>query len=125
MPIRTLCVLSLVALLGGCALPTGCPQTIEEARAVDLGDDMFVGGGYVIRFVPSPDPEYRGYDVNITAPIAPAGLWGTAFLRVVTEIPGVQAGDPVLLIGPRERGMLVLAGECPPLIVVDEAELDG
>jgi hypothetical protein len=48
----------------------------------------------------------------------------TAFLRVVTELPGIEAGDPVLLIGPRERGALVLPGACPPLTVVGEDELE-
>jgi hypothetical protein len=124
MPTRTLCALALVIGLGGCTLPTGCPQTIEAARTADLGDDMFVGGGVVIRFVPSPDPEYRGYDVNITRPISPANFLNTAFLRVVTELPGIEAGDPVLLIGPRERGALVLPGACPPLTVVGEDELE-
>jgi hypothetical protein len=86
--------------------------------------DVFIGGGYLIRFVPSPDPEFRGYDVNITTPISPDGFLDTAFLRVTREVADVRDGDPVLLIGRRESGVVVHPGVCPPLAVVDEAELD-
>ena len=121
-----LSVLAIAGVLAACSLPTptGCPQTIEAARALDPADRAFVGGGYVIRFVPSPDPEFRGYDVNITTPISPSGPLNTAFLRVANEIPGIQDGDPVLLIGPRARGVVVLPGACPALTVVSEDELD-
>ena len=125
--LRLLAVACALAVLPGCAIPipNGCPQTIEAARTADLGDRTFVGGGYVIRFVPSPHGASRGYDVNITTPISPSGFIDTAFLRVSTEIPGIQNGDPVLLIGPRERGPIILPGECPPLTVIGEDELDS
>ena len=117
--------LAFSGLLAACGwTPTGCPRTIDEARQV-VDRETFVGGGWLIRYVPSPDrPDFRGYDVNITTPVSPAGFLDTAFLRVPDEIPGVNDGDPVLLVGRREGRVLVHPGPCPPLTVIDAEELD-
>ena len=114
-------VLSLAAT--ACDLGTGCPMTVDEATEMSFGDAI-AGGGYVIRFIPSPDPSFRGYDVNVTRPVSERALMDTYFLRTSTELAGISDGDPVLLIGARtDRAHVVVAGMCPPLTVTSEEDV--
>jgi hypothetical protein len=101
----------------------GCPATVDEAAEMDF-DDAIVGGGYAIRFVPSPQLRFRGYDVNLTRPVSDRAMLDTYFLRVEDEIPGIAAGDPVLFIGARtDRAHTLVAGACPPLTVTTEEDV--
>jgi hypothetical protein len=67
------CFAWLLASVGfsGCSIvpaPPVCPATFDEARFEDfetVGDDSLVATGTVIRFVNSPDPDFRGYDIAV------------------------------------------------------------
>jgi hypothetical protein len=114
-------VLSLTS--SACELGTGCPTTVDEAAEMSFGDAI-VGSGYAIRFIPSADPAFRGYDVNVTRPVSERATMVTYFLRTAAELPGVSDGDPVLLIGARtDRAHVVVAGTCPPLTVTSDEDV--
>jgi hypothetical protein len=116
-----LCLVLPVAV-SACELGTGCPETVDEAAEMSFGEAV-VGGGYVIRFIPSPDPLVRGYDVNVTRPVSGATM-NTYLLRVPAEIPGIAPGAAVLLIAERRDGALVpMAGLCPALTVTSEEDV--
>jgi hypothetical protein len=121
-------LLGLVAVIcGGCALldpEPRCPQTVAEAEALTY-DDEVVAGGYVIRFIPSPDdPTYRGYDVNVTRPISERSRFNTYLLNVEARVPGITDGMPVLLIGERtDANARLVPGLCPGLTPVSEEEV--
>ena len=119
--------MALVAWLPACDLAADvtsrCPLTVDEAAETDWGDAV-VGGGYAIRFVPSPQLRFRGYDVNLTRPVSDRAMLDTYFLRVEDEIPGIAAGDPVLLVGARtDRAHTLVAGACPALTVTTEEDV--
>jgi hypothetical protein len=103
-----------------------CPRTVEEAMAVEW-DDQIVGGGYAIRFVPSPDdPAFRGYDINLTRPVSDRADLDTYFLPIAAPIPGIQDGMPVLFIGERVDPFgptSLRAGACPALTPTTEADV--
>lgn len=100
----------------------GCPTTVDEAAELDWGDAI-VGGGAVIRFIPAPQPEFRGYDINLTRPISERARLNTYFLTVSDEIPGIAAGDAVLFIGTRtDRASRLVPGVCPPLTVTTDED---
>lgn len=126
----------LLTLLTACAVapnpspsdmtPAGvpCPSSVEEAQAGNFDESMFLGAGHVIRFVPSPDREYRGYDINITRPLTPgAPFMDVGFLRIDDPLPGIAPGDPVLLVAERtERNhRLFTPGPCVPLVGIPES----
>jgi hypothetical protein len=114
-------VLSLAAT--ACDLGTGCPTTVDDAAELSFGDEI-VGGGYAIRFIPSADPLFRGYEVNVTRPVSERATMVTYFLRTAAELPGVSGGDPLLLIGARtDRAHIVVAGGCPPLTATSEEDV--
>ncbi|HEX2766138.1 MAG TPA: hypothetical protein VHR55_05845 [Candidatus Limnocylindria bacterium] len=101
-----------------------CPSSFEEAQAGSFDESMFVGAGHVIRFVPSPDREYRGYDINITRPLTPgAPFMDVGFLRIDDPLPGIAPGDAVLLVAARtERNhRLFTPGPCVPLVGIPES----
>lgn len=95
-------------VLPGCAIvPDACPSTFDEARSVDFDagvDDPFIATGTVVRFVASPDPSSRGYDVNIARHDGPVFVPGVAFVRLAEPMAGIQDGDAVLVLGDRVRG---------------------
>ncbi len=122
-------MLCLAVVSSGCGLidvGPSCPRTVDEALTVEF-DDEIVGGGYVIRFVPSPeDPSFRGYDINLTRPVSPRAELETYFLPAESEIPGIADGMPVLFIGERvePHGPTSLrAGTCPALTPTTEEDV--
>ena len=119
--------MAFLAWLSGCELAADvasrCPLTVDEAAETEWGDAI-VGGGYAIRFVPSPQLRFRGYDVNLTRPVSDRAMLDTYFLRAEGEIPGIAAGDPVVLIGARtDRAHTVVAGACPALTVTTDEDV--
>jgi hypothetical protein len=111
--------------IGGCEIGRDCPQTLAEAREMTY-DDELVAGGYAIRFVPSPDdPEFPGYDVNVTVPISGEAQLNTYFLKVEDPIPGIIDGMPVLLLGERtDRHFVLIPGRaCAGLTQVTVEEV--
>lgn len=117
--------LAFLVWISGCDLASRCPRTVDEAAETDWGDAI-VGGGYAIRFVPSPQLGSRGYDVNLTRPVSDRAMLDTYFLRVEDEIPGIAAGDPVVLIGARtDRAHTVVGGVCPALTVTTEEDVSS
>lgn len=104
--------------------PAPCPSSFEDAQAANFDESTFVGAGRVIRFVPSPDREYRGYDINITRPLTPgAPFMDVGFLRIDDPVPGIAPGDPVLLVAERteRNNRLFTPGPCVPLVVIPES----
>lgn len=101
-----------------------CPSSFEEAQAGNFDASTFVGAGHVIRFVPSPDREYRGYDINITRALTRgAPFMDTGFLRIDDPVLGITPGDPVLLVAQRTETnhRLFTPGACAPLVVIPES----
>jgi hypothetical protein len=117
-------IVVLVTVPSACTPASACPRTVDEARKV-VWDDEIVGGGYVIRFVPAADGPDRGYDINVTRPVSERARMDTFYLRTPIEIPGIEAGMPVLLIGARtDRNMVVVQGpECPALMPTTEEDV--
>jgi hypothetical protein len=115
---------SLVVIASSACTPaSACPRTVDEARQVTW-DEEIVGGGHVIRFVPSPLGSSRGYDVNLTRPVSGSAQMDTYFLRTPVELDGIEAGMPVLLIGARtDRRPVVVAGACPALTPTTEEDV--
>ena len=101
-------VATLVAVILGCmhsfvacGLSLLCPQTLAEAEAMTL-DDELVAGGHAIRYIPSPDDAaFRGYDMNVTVPISDGAELNTSLLSVDAPILGILDGMPALLLGER------------------------
>jgi hypothetical protein len=122
----------LVALAGTAALvgvsactpASACPRTVDDAMQVAFDEDV-VAGGYVIRYVPAPNGLDRGYDINVTRPVSERARMETYVLRTPIEIPGIEAGMPVLLIGARtDRHLVVVPGpECPALTPTTEQDV--
>ena len=113
----------LFATSTACTPASACPRTVDEARHVTWAEEI-VGGGYVIRFVPSPRGSARGHDVNLTRPVSGPAQMDTYFLRTTVELAGIEAGMPVLLIGARtDRRPVVVAGACPALTPTTEEDV--
>lgn len=103
-----------------------CPRTVTEAAAIEY-DNEVVAGGYVIRYIPSDDdPQYRGYDVNVTRPASERAQLNTYLLRVDAPLPGIANGQPVLLMGERtDRSFVLVPGACPALTPTTDADVTG
>jgi hypothetical protein len=117
-------IAALVTVSSACTPASACPRTVDEARQVGW-DDEIVGGGYVTRFVPAANGPDSGYDINVTRPFSERARMDTFYLRTPIEIPGIEAGMPVLLIGARtDRNMVVVQGpECPALTPATEEDV--
>ncbi|HEU5325654.1 MAG TPA: hypothetical protein VFV59_07210 [Candidatus Limnocylindria bacterium] len=103
----------------------GCPNSVEAARAVTLGDNAFVATGYVIRFVPSPDEAFRGYDLDVTRVFTGPAFRDVGFLRIEDEIAGMSQGDPVLVVAERtDKARVFVPGPCPPLVRVPAEDVE-
>jgi hypothetical protein len=114
------------AALTACAELRRCPETVEEAESGTFGEGTFVGIGRVIRYVPSPQLEYRGYEVHIVRTlVGGTPFMDTAFVVTDAEIPGVSGGQPVLMVAEEsDSASLFFPGPCVPLVVIPESSLD-
>jgi len=115
----------MVALPTACATTPVCPETVEEAEDGTfsaLGDDTYVAIGRVIRYVPSPVLDSRGYDLSIDRTLHGKASVGGTFLRVVNEIANIQAGQAVIVVAaPGSNQRFIVQGPCIPLILIEEA----
>ncbi len=66
----------------------------------------FLGAGYVIRYVPAPGTESRGYDINVVRPVSDS-FTDIVFLRTRAEVSGVRARQAVLVVGDRTEDALL------------------
>lgn len=120
----------LAGVIAGCGLdlepPLGsCPSTVAEAAAIDHGRELYLASGYVIRFIPADQREYRGYDVNLRARDGEP-YFNTVLLRTLDRIPGITDGQPVLLVGERaHRTSAISAGPCPALVPIPESDVEA
>ncbi len=114
----------LAAPVAGCDPVAQCPTSVDEATAVEY-DDEVVGGGYVIRYIPSiEDARFRGYEINLTRPASERAQLDTYLLRVDAPIPGIVDGQPVLLLGERtDRTFALVPGACPALVGTTEEDV--
>ena len=118
-----------VATASGCATADVCPLTpesVETEAFTGLGEDTVVFTGYVIRYLDSPDVEFRGYDVNVVRFLKGRASPEGTFLRVAREVAGIRGGQPVMIIGdPVGAGVVIEPGPCVPLIPISDEEVDG
>lgn len=128
--LNLLAILVVAGLLNACGPrpPTACPTSVEAARSdavLDATKTTLVAVGRVIRFVPSPDVTYRGYDLDLRRVLVgdPSDL--VMFLRVRNPIGDTQRGSPVLVVAAmdRQRPQLLTVGPCPALQRISKAEL--
>jgi hypothetical protein len=105
-----------------------CPTTLAQAEAGEFEArtaSTLVATGRAIRYVPSPELESRGYDLEVRRL-----LWGTrpevsTFLRVANEIEDVRPGSAVLIVAePTNRAWVIKQGTCVALRPIEEDELD-
>ena len=124
--VRAAVVSLCLVVLAGCGLdlrPDSCPRTVAEAAAIDHGRELYLATGYVIRFIPSDQPEFRGYDVNLQARDGEP-YFNTVLVRTPDRILGITDGQPVLVVGIRaDRTSAISAGECPALVPIPEADV--
>jgi hypothetical protein len=130
---RSVAAIVLVGAMGaGCgvqvSLPTpddGCPRSVAEAAATEHGRDVIVATGHVVRFVPSPQAQFRGYDVNLQSRNGEP-YFNTVLVRVRDRLPGIVDGQPVLVVAERtDRASALVAGDCPVLVPIPESDVDG
>jgi hypothetical protein len=100
---------------------------VEKARSdalLDATKSTVVGVARVVRFVPSPDSSFRGYDLVLRRVVVGDPVDPGIFLRVRNERSDIQRGSPVLVLAvmDRQKPQLLTAGPCPPLQAISEAE---
>lgn len=127
---RAAAVVTIVlATASGCETAGVCPLTPDSVHTetfTGLGEDTVVFTGHVIRFVDSPDIEFRGYDVNVVRFLKGRASPEGTFLRVAREVAGIRGGQPVMIIGdPVGRGVVIEPGTCVPLIPISDEEVEG
>ena len=119
----------MMVTASGCDVADVCPLTSESVETesfTGLGEDTVVLTGYVIRYVDSPDVEFRGYELNVVRFLKGRASPEGTFLRVAREVAGISGGQPVMIIGdPIGRGVVIEPGVCVPLIPISEEEVDG
>jgi hypothetical protein len=114
-----------LGMISSCALTPSCPVTGEQAASGDfevIGDDTFVGTGYAIRFVPAPDADARGYDLNVARWIHGRPKEPGIFL-LSEEIRGIGRGQPVLIIVEPTDKVAYVRGVCEPLQPISEDDV--
>lgn len=93
----------------------------SPALRQQIGLDLVAGTGIVQRFVDSPDPQYRGYDLSVTSRVAGlAEADQIVFLALQSPMANVELGADVLIVGTRgPRGAEIRTADCPPLVPYD------
>jgi hypothetical protein len=120
--------MALSALGGGGCNPVGCPTSASDALSADyletLGGDAVVAVGTVIRFVPAEASEFRGYDLDLRRSLTGDAEPGS-FLRLPTAVPGIDAGDAVVVVASQGEPVGVLEPTaCVPLWKMTPEELE-
>jgi hypothetical protein len=101
-----------------------CPGSAREALARTDDDEIFIGTGWLIRFVPSPDPATRGYEVNLRTRNGEP-YFESILVLAEERAPDRPDGIPVLVYGARtDRARVVAPGPCDPLHEIREADVD-
>lgn len=126
---RVALAMYLAAVAPGCEAAHVCPLTPDDVASGSfsgLGADTVVFTGHVIRYVDSPEPESRGYDVGVRRWLKGTASPQGTFLRVAREVAGIQGGQPVMIIGePVGTGAVIEAGACVPLVPISDEEVEG
>ena len=133
MMLRPIIAVAICFLASGCgplvdvpvpSFPPDCPGSAEEALRRTEDDGIFIGTGWLIRYIPSPDPATRGYEVNL---VTRNGVPFFATILVLAEERALDRPDgiPVLVYGARtDRARIVAPGPCDPLVEIREADVD-
>lgn len=110
----------------GCG-PSVCPTSPDQVASRDwsgIGEDTIVAVGHVIRYVDSPELDSRGYDLDLLetlhGELSPEGT----FLRVPATVPGIRAGQSVMVIAEPGPRTVVIAGVCVPLTPISDDEVE-
>lgn len=122
-------ILVVAGLLSACGPPPApaCPTSVEAARSdavLDATKTTLVAVARVIRFVPSPDVRYRGYDLDLRRALVGNPSESVLFLRVPNPIDGIQRGSQVLVLAVMDgqQPLLLTAGPCTALQSISAAE---
>lgn len=118
----------LLVTLPACDAFSPCPPdpgAVDSRDFAGIGDDTLIFTGHVIRYVPAPVLDARGYDIGV-------GRWLKgrpdidAFLRLAQPVPGIEPGEPVMVIAePGPRSPIILPGPCAPLVPISEDDVGG
>jgi len=100
---------------------------VETARSdalLDATKATFVGVARVMRFVPSPDLSFRGYDLDLRRVVVGDPVDPVMFLRVRNQRSDIHRGSPVMVLAvmDKQKPQLLTVGPCPPLQAISEAE---
>lgn len=100
------CSTAVLQPSGGPAIGSDCPRGLEDlhdpALRQRIGSDFVAGTAIVHRYVDSPDPAYRGYDISITSRIAGlAEAEQVMFVAALSPLPNIELGAEVLVVGRR------------------------
>lgn len=105
------------------ARPMTCPASLDALRdpavAEQAGSDYVAGTAVVHRFVDSPDPHYRGYDISITSAIAGLAEGDQVmFVVMPNRLPDITLGTEVMVVGIRGPGRAGIrpVDSCAPLL---------
>jgi hypothetical protein len=126
------CALLAVPLLAlpllGCSFDARCPTALEDlsdpAVRDRFGAGLVAGTAIVQRYVDSPDPDFRGYDINITfRGVGLAEADQVMFVAAQGPIPDVQPGAEVLVVGGRgPRAAEIQSMGCPALVPLNASQ---
>jgi len=119
--------LASLALLvaGGCSFQPACPAAPEafaSAHPAVRDEELVAAQAIVQRFVPAPDPQYRGYDIQIVTRLAGLGASEQImFVRADSELDTLDPGDQVFVFGVHgpQPAEISSSGGCPVLTPLD------
>lgn len=117
----------LLALASACQIEAICPATPEAAisgQSSAITADTLIFTGHVIRYVEAPNLEARGYDLSVSRWLKGRPSPEGTFLRVTRAVPGIRAGQPVMIIAePGPRDPISVPGSCLPLVPIAEDQV--
>ena len=116
-------LLALLVSLGSCNAwdEQRCPTSLERLRSEkftsNLGTDHVSGTAVVNRFVEAPDPQYRGYDIEIrTRAFGFRDDEQFMFVQTRDRLAGIEPGTEVILFGARgEQPAGIIGAGCSVL----------
>ncbi len=122
---RLTSVAGLIILAACTKTAAPCPAAPEALASADLAvrdEDPVAAQAIVQRFVPAPDPQYRGYDIQIVTRLAGLGAnEQIMFVRADSKIDTIEPGDEVFVFGERgpQPAEISSSGGCPVLTPLD------
>jgi hypothetical protein len=125
---RLLACVPLAVPLLACSFEPMCPNNLEDlsdpAVRDRFGAGLVAGTAIEQRYVDSPDPDFRGYDINITfRGVGLAEADQVMFVAAQSPIPDVQPGVEVLVVGGRgPRAAEIQSMGCSALVPLNSSQ---